>query len=134
MRNYFKRRELTGGPLRKASTRSKTLTTVPRLLQKDLATLSNFDRTNYFGKKKNTLSKDDELTTLRNKAQNRRNWRIAVEKIKSAAELKWNRKERERLARKAETEAEAARTRSRAQADADRPNTRRHTTLRELEI
>ena len=107
---------------------------MPRLLQKDLATLSNFDRTNYFGKKKITLSKGDELTTLRNKAQNRRNWRIAVEKIKSAAEFKWNRKERERLARKAETEAEAARTRSRARADAERPSTRRHTTLRETGI
>jgi biopolymer transport protein ExbB/TolQ len=76
----------------------------------------------------------DELTTLKNKAQNRRNWRIAVEKIKAAAELKWNRKERERLARKAETEAEAARTRSRAQAEAERPRTRRRTTLRESGI
>ena len=77
-----------------------------------------------------------ELTTLRNKAQNRRNWRIAVEKIIAAAESKWSRKERERLARKAETEAEAeaARTRSRAQAEAERPKTRRRTTLRESGI
>ena len=81
-----------------------------------------------------TLSKGDELNTLREKAQNRRNWRIAVEKIKAAVESKWKRKERERLAKKAETEAEAARTRSRAQADADRPRTRRHTTLRETGI
>ena len=134
MRNYFIRRELTGGPLRKASNRSLTLTTVPRLLQKDLATLSKYDRLNYFGKENMTLSKGDELNTLREKAQNRRNWRIAVEKIKAAAESKWKRKERERLARKAETEAEAARTRSRAQADTDRPRTRSHTTLRETGI
>jgi len=128
MRNYFLRRELTGGPFRVATDRSKVLTTVPRLLQKDLGMLTDNDRYNFFGKKKITLSTGDELATLRNKAQHRLNWRKAVEKVTAATELKWKRKERERLVKKAETEAEAARTRSRAQADADRPRTRRQAT------
>ena len=56
---------------------------------------------------------------MRRKAQNCSNWRKAVKKIRAAAELKWNGKERERLSKKVETEAAAvtAITRSRAQAE-----------------
>ena len=57
------------------------MTTVPRLLQKDLGMLTDNDRYNFFGKKKITLSTGDELATLRNKAQHRLNWRKAVEKV-----------------------------------------------------
>ena len=130
MRNYYKRRELEGGPVRVPLPRSLCLTTVPRLLQRDLKQFSKTDRTNFFGGAQK-LSRGSDLVKLENLAQNREHWKKAVEKIRATAESKWNGKERNRLARKAAREAEAALTRSRAAAEAQRPSTRRQTTLME---
>ena len=130
MRNYYKRRELEGGPARVPLPRSRCLTTVPRLLQRDLKQFSNTDRTNFFGGAQK-LSHGTDLAKLENLARNRGHWKKAVEKIREAAESKWHGKERNRRAKKAERDAAAALTRSRAEAEAQRPRTRRQTTLME---
>jgi hypothetical protein len=100
------------------------------LLQRDLKQFSNTDRNNFFGGAQK-LSQGKDLEKLKNLAQNRLHWKKAVEKIREAAESKWNGKERNRLARKAVRDAAAALTRSRAEAEAQRPRTRRQTTLME---
>jgi hypothetical protein len=88
MKNYYKRREEDGGQRRVATQRSRCLTTVPRLLQKDLSTLSPADRTNFFGGA-TTLSTGLDLEKLRRLAQNRPHRKKAVGKITEAAESKW---------------------------------------------
>ena len=131
MKNYYKRREDDGGQRRSATQRSRCLTTVPRLLQKDLSTLSPADRTNFFGGA-TTLSTGLELEKLRRLAQNRLLWKKAVGKIAEAAKSKWGGQEQTRLANKATAAAAAAaapRTRSETAAEADRPRTRRQTSL-----
>jgi hypothetical protein len=132
MKNYYKRREDDGGQLRVATQRSRCLTTVPRLLQRDLSTLPPADRNNFFGGA-TTLSIGADLEKLRRLAQNRTLWKKAVGKIAAAAESKWGGREQTRLASKAAAAAAAAaappRTRSETAEAEDRPRTRRQTSL-----
>ena len=68
MKQYFRRRMTNAEPVRKASRRGRVLTTIPRLLQLDLLSLSNTARMNHFNVTE--LSKGTELEILRNRAQN----------------------------------------------------------------
>jgi hypothetical protein len=129
MRYYYNRSEQEGGPERLATSRSKCLTTVPRLLQKDLRLLSKHDRSNFFAGVR-WLSKREELVSLRRLAQNRPHWSKAVAKIVEAVHSMWKSKELERLAKKRQNEAAAmAMARQEPQAVAERPIVRRQTTL-----
>jgi len=129
MRYFYNRSEQDGEPERLATIRSKCLTTVPRLLQKDLRLLSKFDRNNFFAGIC-WLSRREELVRLRLLAQNRPHWRKAVAKVVEAVHLTWKRKELERLAKKHQNGEQAmAMATQEPQTEAERPVIRRQTTL-----
>ena len=88
-------------------------------MQRDLKQFSVTDRDNFFGGTQK-LSRGKDLAKLKNLAENQEHRKRSIEKIREAAESKWNSKERNRLARKAERDAAAALTRKRATAEAQR--------------
>ena len=127
MRKFFVKKEHQDQDVRTASNRSRLLTTIPRILQKDLSKLSEAERRDAFAIIKLTTSSD--LATLQNKAQNRSGWRRGVEKIVAAAVADW----RDRQGYRKERQANVAAMRG-PERDAPantRPVTRRQTTLNE---
>ena len=103
------------------------MTTIPRILQKDLSKLSEAERRDAFAIIKLTTSSD--LATLQNKAQNRSGWRRGVEKIVAAAVADWRDRQGYRKERQANVAAMRGTERN-APANT-RPVTRRQTTLNE---
>ena len=91
MSKYFVRRENQGQETRAATNRSRLLTTIPRILQKDLNKLTEAARMDAVAVTKFNSSNDLEI--LRNKAQNRAAWRRAVEIIGAAATTDWEDRE-----------------------------------------
>ena len=79
MKQYFRRRITNADPVRKASRRGRVLTTIPRLLQLDLQSLSKTARQNHFNVTE--LSTGTDLEILRNRAQNQQLWRKGVDAI-----------------------------------------------------
>ena len=127
MRKFFVKKEHQDQDVRTASNRSRLLTTIPRILQKDLSKLSEAERRDAFAIIKLTTSSD--LATLQNKAQNRSGWRRGVEKIVAAAVADW----RDRQGYRKERQANVAAMRG-PERDAPantKPVTRRQTTLNE---
>ena len=94
MKQYFSRRMTNAEPVRKASRRGRVLTTIPRLLQLDLLSLSNTARMNHFNVTE--LSKGTELEILRNRAQNQQLWRKGVDAIIEEYKRKWTGRETNR--------------------------------------
>ena len=127
MRKYFVKKEYPDQDNRAVSNRSKLLTTIPRILQRDLNKLSNANCREYFAITNLTTSKD--FATLQNKAQNRSVWRRGVEKIVAASATSWQSRQEYRHERQANVAAMGGQERA-APANT-RPVTRRQTTLNE---
>ena len=83
---YFISKEHHGQEARDASNRSRLLTTIPRILQKDLANMDLAECKDAFAITKLTATLlHPILPFLRNKAQNRGSWRLGAEKIFAAS-------------------------------------------------
>ena len=91
MRQYFRRRITNVEPVRKTSRRERVLTTIPRLLQMDLQSLTKTARMNHFNV--NELMTGTDLEKLRRKAQNQHLWRKGVDAIIEEKKRKWNERE-----------------------------------------
>ena len=91
MRQYFRRRITNAEPVRKASRRGRVLTTIPRLLQLDLQSLTKTARMNHFNV--NELMTGTDLEKLTHKAQNQHLWRKGVDAIIEEKKRKWNERE-----------------------------------------
>jgi len=94
MKQYFRRRMTNAEPVRKASRRGRVLTTIPRLLQLDLNSLSKTARKNHFNITE--LSTGTDLEILRNRAQNQSLWRKGVDAIIAEYKRKWTERENKR--------------------------------------
>ena len=94
MKQYFRRRMTNAEPVRKASRRGRVLTTIPRLLQLDLQSLSTTARQNHFNVTE--LSTGTNLEILRNRAQNQQLWRKGVDAIIEEYKRKWTDRENKR--------------------------------------
>ena len=79
MKQYFRRIITNVEPARKTSRRERVLTTIPRLLQLDLQSLSTTTRLNLFTVTE--LSTGTDLVKLRLRAQNQLLWRKGVDAI-----------------------------------------------------
>ena len=97
MSKFFVRRKNQGQVARASTNRSRLLTTIPRILQKDLNKLTEAARKDAIAVTKSNSFND--LATLRNKAQNRAAWRRAVEIIGTAATTDWEDREEYRKQR-----------------------------------
>ena len=82
MTQHFQRRTNNSELARKATRRGRLLTTIPRLLDKELKTLSDRARIDPFNVQALTTSHDLEI--LRLKAQNPNHWSNGVEAITNA--------------------------------------------------
>ena len=94
MKQYFQRRTTNAEPVRKASRRGRVLTTIPRLLQLDLQSLTKTARMNHFNVTE--LSTGNDLQTLRRRAQNQNLWRKGVDAIIAEYQRKWVERENKR--------------------------------------
>ena len=91
MIQHFQRRTNNSEVIRKATRRGRLLTTIPRLLDKELKFLSDQARIDHFNISALTTSHDLEI--LRLKAQNRVNWMKGVEAVTSAYKQNWTKRE-----------------------------------------
>jgi exonuclease III len=124
---YFISKEHHGQEARDASNRSRLLTTIPRILQKDLANMDLAECKDAFAIIKLTTTSD--LATLRNKAQSRGNWRRGVEKIVAAAAT--GRRSRENYRQVRQANVAAMRGPERAATANTRAVVRRQSTINE---
>lgn len=91
MIQHFQRRTNNSEVIRKATRRGRLLTTIPRLLDKELKFLSDQARIDHFNI--STLTTSHDLEILRLKAQNRVNWMKGVEAVTSAYKQNWTKRE-----------------------------------------
>jgi len=94
MKQYFQRRITNAEPVRKASRRGRALTTIPRLLQCDLKSLSDTARYNLFNI--HELTKGNDLEILRHRAQNQQIWSNGVAAIVAKYKERWTIRENRR--------------------------------------
>jgi hypothetical protein len=125
MRKFYVKKEQLDQDARRATNRSRLLTTLPRILQKDLKKLSEAECKDAFATNKLTTSAD--LAILSNKAQNRNGWRRGVEIIVEASAAEWRDRQGNRQQRQANVAA--MRGPERVAPANTRPVTRRQTTL-----
>ena len=95
MKQYFQRIITNAEPVRKASRRGRVLTTIPRLLQLDLQSISKTARINHFYVTE--LSTGTYLEILRNRAQNQQLRRKGVDAIIEEYKRKWIERENKRV-------------------------------------
>jgi len=91
MQQHFQRRTNNSEPTRKATRRGRLLTTIPRLLDKELKALPDRNRMEHFNVQ--TLTTVHDLEKLRLKAQNRLLWSKGVEAVTNAYKQNWTKRE-----------------------------------------